>query len=252
MRPRFVILLAALAALAFMASCGNEDPATSPTSLVTEPDTTTPRDNQEAEEAALWLSGELLAPQALYETIRDDLAAIRGEFLDSIPDVAISFRTPWVISEVIVLFTDEARDRFLAREPNDVDSLNAVFHATHLDTFRLNVKPYWTLIDFEGRMHPDRLGEVYQAQDDIIWGESNGWIGDWSNVYPWKQGAAMTYLFRHGEGDCPAGCIDNVFWYFRRLAGKTEFVGTYDYWNDPEPVWWKEAKTAFEYYRMGN
>ena len=249
MRFRILIVLAALAVLA---SCTEDDRATNPPPLITAPDTTTPRDSQEAEEAALWLSGELLAPQGLYETIRDDLAAIRGEYLDSIPKVSIEFVPRWITSQVIVTFTDDARDRFLAREPNDVDSLNAVFHATHLDTFRLKgASPHHTLIDFAGRQNSKRLAEFYDAQDDVIWGETNSWIGDWSNVYPWRRGSMMTYLFRHGEGDCPAGCIDNQFWYFRRIAGATEYVGTYTQWIDPEPDWWDEAKTAFENYRWG-
>ena len=245
-------LLISMAALAVFAACGGDPPPASPPQPFTAPDSTTPRENREAEEAALWLSGELIAPQAVYETIRDDLAAIRGEYLDSIPKLAVPFMAPWVVSEVIVRLTDDAVVRFLAREPNDIDSLNAVFHATHLDTFRLKgTPPRWTLIDFAGRQHPARLGEFYQAQDDVVWGEPNGYIGDWSNVYPWKRGETMTYLFREAWGDCPAGCISSRFWYFRRTAGVTEYVGTFEVWKDPYPDWWDEAKTAFERYRFG-
>lgn len=248
MRSRVLILLAAIMALA---SCGNDRVANTPPPP-DQPDTTaTPRENREAEEAALWLSGELVAPQDLYETVRDDLAAIRGEYLDSIPDVAVQFEVPWVVSEVIVKLTDDAVQRFLAREPNDVDSLNAVFHATHLDTFRLKTTPpRATLIDFAGLQNPVRLAQYYEAQDDVIWGDTNGYVGDRSNVYPWNHNGTMTYLVRHGEGDCPAGCIYNRFSYFKRHAGVTEYLGTFEYRIDPEPHWWEEAKTAFERYRM--
>lgn len=247
MRPRVLIVLAALAC----SSCGNSDRASNPPApaAYNADSLYTPRADREAEEAALWLSGEHFAPADLYQTIHDDLAAIRTGYLDSIPSLAVTFTPWWITSQVAVKFTDDARDRFLAREPNDVDSLNVVFHATHLDTFRLKGTSYWTLIDFAGRQHPERLGEAYEAQDDVVWGEPNGWIGDWSNVYPWRKGDGMTYLFRHGSGDCPAGCIDNIFWYFRRANGVTEYVGTFDWWADPEPDWWDEAKVAYYTFR---
>ncbi|MDH4038159.1 MAG: hypothetical protein OEX18_10975 [Candidatus Krumholzibacteria bacterium] len=247
MRSRFVILLAALAVLA---SCGNDDTATNPPPLA-QPDTTTPRDNQEAEEAALWLSGELLAPQDLYETIRDDLAVIRSEYLDSIPETGTTFFPIWVVTEIIIYPDEVTWEKLRNHEPNAVDSLNTVFHATELDSLRIGVH-LLGIITFEGRLHPQRLSEIYAAQHGVIFAEPNGYAGDWSNVYPWEHNGKMTYLFRLGGGDCPSGCTENTFWYFRRVAGQTDYVGTFVWPGDPEPNWWAEAKAAFLYFRTGS
>ena len=243
MRFRFWI---ALATLALFMSCGNDDRVSNPPP----PDNQstiddTPRANREAEEAALWLSGELIAPQDLYEAIRDDLDAIRGEFLDSIPKTAIGFFPPWVVTEIIVLPDDATWDKIRNHEPNVIDSLNTVFRATKLDTLRIGSRYLFGIIAFEGRLHPQRLSEIYQANPGVIIADPNGYVGDWSNIYPWKHDGNMTYLFRLGGGDCPAGCTENEFWYFRRVNGTTEYAGTFVYWDEPEPDWWDEAKTAF-------
>jgi hypothetical protein len=239
-------LLIPLAALAVLASCGDN-----PTNLPPpgdSPDTVTPRENREAEEAALWLSGDLMAPQDLYETIRDDLAAIRNAYLDSIPDTDIHFFAPWAVTELIVLPDDATWDKIRNGEPNAIDSLNAVFRATDLDSMRIG--RLWGLITFEGRLHPQRLAEIYAGQPGVILAEANGYCCDWDNVYPWKQGNTMTYLFRSGYGDCPSGCIFSNFWYFRRVNGHTEYMGTYSTENDHEaPDWWAEAKVAYHMFR---
>ncbi len=243
MRSRILILLAALTVLG---ACGNDGRV--PNAPVLKSDSETPRENREAEEAALWLSGELYAPQALYENIRDDLAEIRGEYLDSIPKTAIGFFPPWVVTQLIVLPDDATWDRIRNGEPNAIDSLNVVFRATKLDSSRTSF--LWALITFEGRLHPWRLSEIYGAQDGVIVAEPNGYCCDWGNVYPWEHDGNMTYLFRDGYGDCPSGCIYSDFWYFRRVDGVTEYVGTYSTENDPAPPdWWDEAKTAFHRFK---
>jgi len=96
------------------------------------------------------------------------------------------------------------------------------------------------------------LSTFYGEVASVRYAEPNGYIGDWSNVYPWVYEDGMTYLFRKGEGDCLAGCIDSYFWYFRvNDAGVIEYVGTYKLRDVPEPSWWAEAKVGFERYRFG-
>ncbi|HEX5132782.1 MAG TPA: hypothetical protein VFX92_09875 [Candidatus Krumholzibacteria bacterium] len=244
-------MLIPLAALALVASCGDEDRATNPPppqdqSTIDD----TPRENREAEVAALWMAGELFAPGKLYEELRDDLSAIRDEYLDSIPETAIQFFPPWVVTQLIILPDNATWDKIRGGEPNPVDSLNVIFHATGLDTLRFSW--LWGLISYEGRLHPQRLAEIYAAQPGVIVAEPNGYGGDWDNMYPWKHDGHMTYLFRSGYGDCPAGCIFSDFWYFRRVDGHTEYVGAYSTENDPmAPDWWDEAKTAYDRFWEG-
>ncbi len=248
---RFRIPLLVLT-IALITSCGNEDRVTAPAPANHQGNITdTPRENAEAEMAALWFAGKLVAPQEDYDAILTDLAAIRGEYLDSIPEVAIEFFPPWVVTELLAHFTDETWDRIRNHEPNVVDSLGTVFHATSLDTLRLG-SDLIAILGFEGRLHPERLAEIYASFPEVLSAEPNHYCCDWSDVYPGEVDGHRTYLFRHGYGDCPAGCINSDFWYFRRVDGQTEYVGTYSKWTDPEPAWWAEAKHAYERYRFGN
>ncbi|HET6462564.1 MAG TPA: hypothetical protein VFH33_02090, partial [Candidatus Krumholzibacteria bacterium] len=168
--------------------------------------------DREAEEAALWLSGELTAPMPLYETIRDDLAAIRSEYASIVPyeyaGVPVQFKAWWIPSRLGVYVTTELKNKVVAHLPNPLDSLNAVYHATSLSPWHppFNSLGWGTVINFAGMQHPQRLAEIYKTIPGVTLAYPDGWIGDYSNVYPRPIFGGMTYLFRHGLGDCPAGC----------------------------------------------
>jgi hypothetical protein len=244
--PAFVIAFFVV----LVVSCGTEDPAS-----VRSPDTgdsniaDTPRGNAEAEMAALWFAGKLVAPQEDYDAILEDLAAIRSEYLDSIPKVAIEFFPPWEVTGLLAHFTHETWDKIRRHEPNVVDSLGTVFHATTLDTIAIGPS-LLAVIRFEGRLHPERLAEIYASFPEVLSAHPNSYCCDWSNVYPGMHDGHRTYLFRYGYGDCPAGCIDSDLWYFRRVNGQTRYVGSY-LPGDPEPHWWQEARVDYVRYRWG-
>ncbi|MCK5613660.1 hypothetical protein KAR91_67970 [Candidatus Pacearchaeota archaeon] len=208
-----------------------------------------PRPDREAEEAALWLSGELEAPEELYISIRSDLALIRGNYLPIIPEVGITFFPPWVPGMLLLGVTDEAKQQIRLGVYHDLDSLNTYYHLAAMDTSR-NIN--YVKLTFKGRLHPKILSIPYGAVPSVIYAEPNGFGGDWSNVYPWTYDGGITYLFRKGEGDCPAGCIDSYFWYFRVSdASIVEYVGTWKLRDQPEPHWWAEARVAFDHFRYG-
>ncbi|MDH3890774.1 MAG: hypothetical protein OEV49_06790 [candidate division Zixibacteria bacterium] len=58
--------------------------------------------NSEAHEAALWLGGELLARQGLYDSLTKDFELLRSRFGDSIPCVNTRFHLPWKPSMLIM------------------------------------------------------------------------------------------------------------------------------------------------------
>ena len=211
--------------------------------------------DREAEEAALWLSGELTAPQGLYGTIHDDLTAIRTEYADIVPyeyGAPIEFHPWWLSSVLDVYVSDELHDKVVAHEPNPLDSLNTGMHAMSMDPFH----PPWsslgweTIIRFAGRLHPQRLAEFYRTVPGVNLASVDGPLGDYSNVYPQYITDGMAYLFRHGMGDCPAGCEISDFFYFRRVGGVTEFVGSFRTYSDPYPDWWSEASAAYCAFEM--
>jgi hypothetical protein len=232
-----------------VATCGSSDD-TSPTGsggaikrVVLE------REDAEAAAMAIWLTGDRYAPEDLYRTINYDLGAIRDRFENDIPEVDIRFLPPWIVSEVIAGLWDSGIEKLRSGNWPEFTALNDSFHLTELDTTRMSAHSYVTL-EFEGQQHPVVIGEAYQALDDVQYAEPNGWAGDYSNVYSRHlDGGGMSYLWRDGWGDCPAGCINNRFWYFRVTDGLIDYLGTFELGVDPEPHWWDEAKRAYYYYR---
>lgn len=119
----------------------------------------TPREDQDAEDAAVWLSGHLVAPQGLYETIHAYLGKIRATHGDSIPELYDIHFMRWDMGRLILTLTDEAWDQYLSGGCDDLDFLNAVFGGVVtqvLSSRRL-------VVEFAGRYHPVRLSEVYEG-----------------------------------------------------------------------------------------
>lgn len=209
--------------------------------------------DQEADEAALWLSGEMTSPPALYQAIHDDLAAIRADYAVSVPNVSVKFRPKWVSSMVIVGVDEDLHQKILAHEPTALDAMNRTMGATAMEWVVPNHAQDFPFVSirFEGRKHPRRLADIYRTVKGVTSASPNGYVGDGSSVYPWRVSGGMSYLFRKGFDDCPAGCLYSIFGYFRRANGRTEYMGSYDTRFDPEPAWWTEAETAYNVHRYG-
>jgi hypothetical protein len=197
----------------------------------------------------LWLSDSLIAPEGLYNTILNDLGAIRAEYGDSIPQVKeIFFWPPWVPSEVLLEVTDEAKQQIRVGQYHDLDSLNSLFNFASMDTTSLRFSGLISLY-FEGRLNPERLAELYLTRPSVVYAEPNGVVGDFSNIYAWISQEGMTYLFRKGWGDCPSGCIYRLYWYFEVAASVIKYIGSWDPRTEPEPDWWGEAQLGMRHYR---
>jgi hypothetical protein len=145
----------------------------------------TPRESEEAEEAALWLSGSLVAPQELYEIVRDDLALIRATYRDSIPQVdTVSFQ-PYLMSNWVgIELSPDAYQQYTQGEYHDWDSLNTLYGLTQT---RPGIHEFLYLI-FSGRYNTVRLAELYKTLPSV-WGSwPTGWafICDPSTVIAWR------------------------------------------------------------------
>lgn len=236
-----------LALLLLAAGCSGSDLAPAGRNGVV----TDPAAQEEAELAALWLSGDVTAPEDLTSTIHDDLAAIRTAYPYPGGDVntSIRFRTPWVPTMLGVHFTDEAKARIREGTYYEFYELNHKFGVTDIDTSNL-----WLLssvwLHFNGYVNPLALSLIYEALDGVTRAGPNYYAGDGSCVYPWKVEGGMTYLFRSASGDCLAGCMRSTFWYFRVPdGGDIEYVGSYESDSGIVPSWWHEAKTAYDNFR---
>ena len=197
-----------------------------------------PRENREAEEMALWLSDRLVAPEHLYQTILYQLAAIRAEYGDSIPQLKeISFRAKWAIGELLILLTIEARDLFWIGKYHDWDFLNEYLKLKKMDTCC-----GWNHLVFEGRLHPEYLVDLYVTVASVEYAQPNHRYGDGSTIYPSFSENGITYLFREAWGDCPSGCIHERFWCFKAKGFDIEYIGYWDPDSEPEPDWWGKCR----------
>lgn len=208
----------------------------------------TPRENREAEEAALWLSDSLVAPENLYNAILNDLATIRAKYGEDISEVQITFAPPWVISQIIVGVSDEAKAQIFAGNYHDLDSLNSALRYTG-ETIRSVGLGNSILLSFKGRLNPERLAELYKKVKSVVWAEPNWFYGDWSNVYPCGSMDGRGYLFREAWGDCPSGCTENCLFYFKVESSVIEYVGGWCTMVGPEPDWFSEVKPCWLRFR---
>ena len=209
----------------------------------------TPKADEEAELIALCLSGELVAPDGLYEQVRRDLAGIRATFGDTSEWInQIKFLPPWVPGNLLIGFDETAFQLIRDGQYHAWDSLNQQYQATDMDTIPFSSGGV-VLLMFQGRLHPWRLVELYEDLPGVWAIHPNGRIGDWSSVYARQASGGMTYLFRHGWGDCPSGCIYSEFWYFRVDDNWPMFVGHWVPHEEPNvPEWWEEARLNREHY----
>lgn len=146
----------------------------------------TPRDNEEAEEAAIWLSGSLVAPQDLYDRIAHDLALVRSAYGDDIHQLREIRFTPYLRSSAIwVNLMPEAAYRYTQGEFHDLDSLNTLFKVR--DILAYHDANNLSLL-FEGRYDTIQLAQIYGDTPSVIAadpGVANGGFCRLSTVLPW-------------------------------------------------------------------
>ncbi len=210
-----------------------------------------PKDNEEAELIALCLSGDLVAPDNLYNRVLDDLTVIRSAFGDNFEPInRITFVPPWVVGRLIIGFDDNTAQEVANGEYHAWDELNKRYEVTEIDTHLVESIGFAWLY-FKGRLHPRRLAELYGVLPGVSYTQPSSRLGDSPNVYPRQTGDGITYLFRDAWGDCPAGCIYSEYWYFIFEGNQPVFIGHWaPHENPEEPAWWDEAKQNKEQYRQ--
>lgn len=198
---------------------------------------------------AMGLSGELRPPQSLARTIDSDLLRIRSRFGHLDPRIdTLSFFPPWVPSCVIVGVDTATASQMRAGSYTAWNDLNQTYHVNNIKVSRPGYSFAYVLLSFEEILHPGRLAEMYRHLPGVRYTEPNHYVGDWPNIYPRLLDSERTYLFRDAGGDCPAGCTENWYWYFKIGPLGPAFIGYWDAQEQPRPDWWDDARRNFELY----
>jgi hypothetical protein len=98
---------------------------------------------------------------------------------------------------------------------------------------------YLAVVNLKGIYRLELLAPQYAKLPGVESAEPDSVMGDGPKLCAAIAGDAYHYLFDSGSGDCPAGCIDHVFYYFVAAAdGTIESRGTWDTRSGlPEPAW---------------
>lgn len=238
LRTRCVLFLAFLTAV--LAGCDGSD-TTGPGGGSTTDLGRSPRADEEAEWAAVWLSGALAAPDSLYRGIHDDLLAVRTEFRESYPIVdSLTFVLPWPPT-VEVEFQAPVREEIRQDAYRDWDEMNGRFGLAAIDTLSHFPGSSYLTLSFSKRLHPMRLADYYLTLRGVT---SVGYPlggGAPMTLYPLQVDDRRVYLFRN----CTDLCEEREYWYFRMGEQGPEFAGYYD-GRAEEPAWWEEVLRGLE------
>ena len=220
-----------------LSTCARERPlAPQP---VPEPLVHEPWEDREAEELALGLSKDVVAPRPLYERVKDDLSRIRGQWGDSIPFVReMRYYFPVETSRILVRAQDSVRSLILSGRYRDFDSLNSLFG------FASASEAYAGLLQlrFSSRLNScylvplyDRLPGLCEVTVDFRI-SSNG-----DAVYASRRGDSILYVFQEGIGyPFPR---PGTQYAFRAWSGGVAFIGKKPARADTtgQPHWWQEV-----------
>ena len=208
-----------------------------------------PRENEEAELMALWLSDEIVAPETLYVQVHDALTRLRDTFGDSVHCLdSISYRHTHQVSYVSLAMNACAVESIREGTYHHWDSLNTLYRVTSIDTSWFSEGwLHLAILRFEGRLNPVILGEYYEQLDGVGFvGLENNYLGDGPNLYPWKTESGFTFLLRNTWDCWPIGCPLGHFWYFREIDQQPVLVGDYLFDSESEwPDWWAEANDSY-------
>lgn len=207
----------------------------------------TPMADEEAEHAAVTFSHQIVAPVAMYERIKTDLAAIRSRYSDSMPQVNYRFIGTWRPGQLGLKLPVGSLEDTLWAGRGVFDSLNEVYRLDSLYTSEY--LPEYHALFFEGRFNPIYLVKAYSAVPGMEIVYTSGMrAGDGSQLYIYPDSQEYKYFFRKAWGDCPAGCIYSHVYYFGSDGDTIIFRGDHLFdWQDTlRPAWADSVRMARE------
>jgi hypothetical protein len=197
--------------------------------------------DEEAELMALYLSGQIEAPMALYERIRNDLQTIRHDYR-YIPELdSVHFVSPVEPGFLLLEISADGLQRLLNHENPAWDSLNVLYHPS-FDSLYQEAR-------FPGRLNSSLLAEAYGKIEEVesvglAVPSTNGGLGYHVNV-GWLNDEIMLYAFQRAYRESPVAPPTMIsFWCFYASPSGVIYVGRYDFDSilpgADTPVWWHD------------
>lgn len=195
----------------------------------------TPRADAEAELLAIEASGEIVAPQPLYERVVAELAAIRADEPSLVTVVA---RPSWPPSSLEVTLDEEGRAAYDAGTFDAWDCPNELYHATAIEDGFLGA----LVVRFAGLYDVQQILVDYAAVEHVVHADLDRFgDGDGPDVCLSIDGDLHTYVFDDARGDCPAGCTEHLYTGFTvDIDGTITALGSFDPAEPVTPPAWLE------------
>jgi len=185
------------------------------------------RDNAEAEQLAMALSGSLRAPNAEYARIVGDLAAIRAAY----PVLTDAVDDP-----------DYAPDQLIVKiksgwPTTTFDQTNAFYQMIDLDVL-VGTTYVLTYCD---NLNAPVLASIYEALPEVDYAEPNSFFGHDDSIVVTPLGSTWRYTIDDGFHDCFDGCDCHRSWTFDvALGGAVALI----HFGESGAAWCVFPKTA--------
>jgi len=203
-------------------------------------------DSVEASRMALRLSGDLVAPRALRDTLLYKLYLLRDTFKDSISsdssiifDVLHRYITPWMVGELSVHFDDSTASKVRNGTYQGWSLIDSSLRPDAMPWQPDSIFP--AIFTFNEEYNPEYLARIYARLPGVTSAEPNFLT---FTLFP----PVLYPRLINGELSClfllPA--INEKNLYFKYIHGKPEFLGTWKFNMTPRPPWYDEAKKNYD------
>lgn len=213
-------------------SCGQGTPAQIAAS---------PREDEDAEQIALLLGGDLTAPQHLYERVRDDLAALRSAHPDELATVPVSARHD--ARSLLLQVSPEVAAAISAGTYHEWDCLNGWYRADSAGLLTSNLAQ----VRFDGLLDTERIAAEYARLPGI----EGAFVDSFIRSHPWSP-----YLCALGRGEQIHYFADTnleggptVLHFTSRPDEAPQPAGSYGFGpSEPKPPWFPLFEQCVELY----
>ncbi len=196
----------------------------------------TPRSDRTAELLALQATGELIAPEDVYQRVVAELTGIRDRFPNATDHEAIGC---WDPSRLLIRFEAETQAEVNDEQYQDWDDLNDIFslgEVEYREEININV------LKFDGRFNPGRLAREYSSLDGAIYTAPATGLEDGNDICLSIREDKHFYIFKQGWGSCLGGCENRSFLGVQvDSSGNIEQVGQWA-GGGQAPGWFRNAR----------